>query len=420
MKNIPLWSNDYLRAVAKTPRLMFKNRFLEKNPVESEEVSAIARPGLRRAISVGDGPIRKVYTSPGAFNGDLFVVSASTLYRVSGSTLTVTSVGALSDYPVGDVSMCATAPIGTTPGYLFIADGQVLWVYTDNGNALGHLQATGAIVTNDTVKIDTVYYKWTSGSVNTGTPAGTSGSPWLVNLGASNTIAITNLFNAINGTGASGTDYSTALTPHPTCKATAYTSSELFVQYATAGIAGNSISTTETGANTAWDGTTLSGGGSPQLRSVEVPDDAGAISVAHINSYVIVVPLQGTDIKGRFYWVEPGENTINPLNFATAERNPDGVNQVVVFGDMFWLMGENTTEPWITTGDATAPMARFKGILFDRGAWQGTAVQVKDSLIVVDEDGAVFQGKNRISNPSIEERIRKAMAAEAVFSNIGL
>jgi hypothetical protein len=148
-----------------------------------------------------------------------------------------------------------------------------------------------------------------------------------------------------------------------------------------------------------------------------MPEDYGAISVAHINSYVIVVPIQLDDIKGRFYWIQPGENTVDALDFATAERNPDGVHQVVVFGDMFWLLGENTTEPWITTGDPAVPMERYKGILFDRGSWEGTALQVKDSLIVVDEDGSVFQigGKQKeISNPGIAERIRRAMTIEAL------
>jgi len=123
-----------------------------------------------------------------------------------------------------------------------------------------------------------------------------------------------------------------------------------------------------------------------------------------------VVPVQADEIKGRFFWIEPGENEVDPLNFATAERNPDGVLQVLVFDDMFWLLGQNTTEPWITTGNQAAPMQRFRGLLFDRGSWEGTAVQVKDSLIVVDEDGGVFQikgGQKRISNPAIEERIRR-------------
>tara|TARA_B100000678_G_scaffold235404_1_gene204784 strand:- start:386 stop:904 length:519 start_codon:yes stop_codon:yes gene_type:complete len=171
----------------------------------------------------------------------------------------------------------------------------------------------------------------------------------------------------------------------------------------------------------AWDDATLTDGGSASIRQVYLPDDLGAVSVAHINSYIIVIPQQNDDNKGQFYWIDPGENTVDPLNFATAERNPDGLHQVVVFGDLFWLLGENTTEPWQTTGDVNSPMQRYRGILFDRGSWEGTAVQVKDSLIVVDEDGGVFQiqgGQKRISRPDIEERIRRAKENEKARTNM--
>jgi hypothetical protein len=260
------------------------------------------------------------------------------------------------------------------------------------------------------VQLDTVYYKWTSGALTGGT--GASGTPWLVNLGATNADALTNLYNAINATGVEGTDYTTGLTAHPTVHATTYNATDLYVESIEPGALSNGFASVETGAGLSFGGATFSGGGEDQLRQVLVPDDNGAISVSHINSYVIVVPVQGADIKGRFYFIEPGENTIDALNFATAERNPDGVHQVVVYGDMFWLLGQNTTEPWITTGNLDAPVERYKGILFDRGSWQGTGVQVKDSLIVVDEDGGVFQisgGQKRISTPDIEERIRRAI-----------
>jgi hypothetical protein len=57
-------------------------------------------------------------------------------------------------------------------------------------------------------------------------------------------------------------------------------------------------------------------------------------------------------------------------------------------------------------------MQRYESVLFDRGSWPGTAIQVKDSLIVTDENGGVFKiqgGQTRISRPEIEERIRKAI-----------
>jgi hypothetical protein len=226
------------------------------------------------------------------------------------------------------------------------------------------------------------------------------------------------MFQAINRQGAPGTTYSTALTIHPTAEAISYGANDLFVQAKIPGSLGNGIVTAETGANLAWSSGTFSGGGANQISQITLPDDAGAISVSYINSFVIVVPVQDDAIgtKGRFYWIEPGERIVDPLNFANAERSPDRINQVITYGDMFWLFGDTTTEPWVTTGAQEAPMQRFQGILFDRGSWEGTAVKVRDSMIVVDEEGGVFivnNGQRRISNPAIEERIRRAIGAQS-------
>lgn len=426
MANIQVARSSYKRAVAREPLLPLKNRFFENNPAlnASEDIpSLISRPVLKKFAEVGSGHIRKVFSETGTFDNDLFVVSGTQLYRVDRVTGTGTLIGTLGTNILGDVSMAATGSIGdgpdAVPEFLFIADGGVLWLYTENGSARGQLQASAAIANGDTVEIGGVYYQWTNASVDAGTPAGTLANPWLVDLGASNSDAITALFRAINGDGLAGTDYSTVLVAHSTVVGYSYAPNDLFVAARTFGTGGNTITTTETGANIAWGAATLQNGGTEFLRQVAMPEDVGAISVAHINSYVIVVPAQGEQINGRFYWIDPGETVVDPLDFATAERSPDAVNQVIVFSDRFWLLGQTTTEPWLTTGDPAAPMQRFSGILYDRGTWEGTGVKVKDSLVLVDEDGAVFQiggGLKRLSRPDIEERIRKAITASASAS----
>ncbi len=151
------------------------------------------------------------------------------------------------------------------------------------------------------------------------------------------------------------------------------------------------------------------------LTQVAVPDDAGVISVGMIANFVIVVIAQGYGMNGRFYWIEPGDTTIDPLNFATAERSPDPLWNVTVVGDQFWLPGTNTTETWYPTGNPDAPFLRVQGRLFDRGTWEGVTIAIKDTLITVDTDGVVYAigaAPQRISNSGIEERIRRAMAAQ--------
>jgi len=410
---ISIGRSDFRRGVSGAPSIVLKNRYFETNPVlnDQDQTGLIARPRLKQALYIGDGPTRKVFSEAGTFNDAAFAVCGLVLYKVT-TALASTNLGTIGVSLTGAVEMAAAANLGTTPERLFITDGSVLWVYMDDGQAIGNLVASAAPANGDVVRIDGIYYQFTTGSVDTGTPAGTSGNPWLVKRSGVAIDDLTFLFDAINDSGTAGTDYSTALTPHLTVNAYTVSAQGLFVHAVVYGAAGNSIVTTETGANLAWGAGTLAGGGSPRLRQVPTPDDVGAISLAHINGYIIVIPAQGVGINGRFWWIEPGEVTIDPLNYATAERAPDAVNQVVVYSDMFWLCGQTTTESWQMTGNADSPVQRIQGILFDRGSWEGTAIKVKDSLIIADQDGGVFQiqgGLKRISRPDIEERIRRAI-----------
>lgn len=284
MVKVNFATSDFKRAVADASALILKNRYFEKNPFLTDDGAALlARPGLKRFLPVGDGPIRGMFSEPGAFNGDLFVVSYDTLYRIDQDLNITTIQSGLHEPDKGFVNMAITANIGTeVPEYLYVADGQILYVY---------------------------------------------------------------------------------------------------------------------------DGTTCS--------QVATPDDVGVVDVAVIDSYVIVIPAQGQDINGRFYWIEPGETTIDPLNFATAESSPDAVLGVEVLGDTFILPGESTAEVWYATGDAAAPMQRLQGVVFDRGTWEATAASIDENLIICDANGGVFLisggAPKRISTPDVEELIRKAI-----------
>lgn len=415
MVDIPLSRSDYFRGVAKEARIRTRNRYFEQNPVlTTTQAALLARMGLARFLTVGEGPVRGVYSQPGSFDDALFVASGSELYRV-GTDETITLIGSLPNTSLtSDVQMAATSNIGETPAFLFVASGSTLMCYVENGYARGTI--SGVPANNDVVRVGDIYYQFTNGSVDAGTPAGTLANPWLVALGASTADAWQNLGDAFAAAGVAGTQYSTALTINPDIQISAITGTAVTVRSNLVGALGNATVTTETGAAIAWDAATLTGGGSPSWFAVETPDDVGIISVGYIASYVVVVPAQGQGINGRFYWIEPGETTIDELNFATAERAPDPISGVVVFGDQFWLPGVATTEAWYFSGDIEAPVLRVQGVVFDRGAWEGTAVQVKDSMIIVDNQGAVFQiagGAKRISRPDIEERIREAIQYQA-------
>lgn len=410
MPDVPLGRADYHRSVAKEARVQTRNRYFEQNPVLVEKLTAlISRPGLRRWLSVGQGPIRGVYSQPGSFNDALFVVSGNEWYRVDRDGTTTFLIGDLNPGG-GAVSMAGTGNIGETPAFMWMADGRQLFVYIENGYARGTI--SGSPVNNDTVQAGSVYYKFTTGSVDAGAPAGTLADPWLVHLSLIDSVSWQNLAWAFGATGEAGVDYSTGLALNPDIQVTGVEATAVSIRANAIGALGNAIPTTETGAAIAWGAATLTGGGTPYVYAIQTPNDVGVISVGYIASYIVVVPAQGEGINGEFFWINPGETTIDPLDFATAERSPDPIFSVVVFGDQFWLPGSDTVEVWYFTGNIDSPVARLQGVTFDRGSWEGTALQIKESMVIVDSDGGVFQiagGLKRISNPSVEERVRQAI-----------
>jgi hypothetical protein len=149
--------------------------------------------------------------------------------------------------------------------------------------------------------------------------------------------------------------------------------------------------------------------GTTALAAVATPDDIPIISLDVFNGYVLCVQND----SDRFYWIEPGDNTIDPLNFATAERFPDKINQVRVVGDEFWLLGDKSIEVWRATGDGDAPFQRIEGRAYNFGIIGGSAVRLKNtSVITVAHDGTVMQIAGiplPISNPSIAERTRNGI-----------
>lgn len=149
--------------------------------------------------------------------------------------------------------------------------------------------------------------------------------------------------------------------------------------------------------------------GSSALASIATPDTIPMISLDVFNGYVLCVQNN----SDRFYWIQPGAITIDPLDFATAEKLPDRVWQVRTVGDEFWLLGEETIEVWRATGDGDAPFQRIDARRYDFGIFGGTAVRMKDtSVCVVSDDGTVYRiagVPNKISTNSVAERTTNAI-----------
>lgn len=144
------------------------------------------------------------------------------------------------------------------------------------------------------------------------------------------------------------------------------------------------------------------------ITAVTLPDDAGSfpVDIEQINGYFIV--LLGS---GRFYWIVPGETTIDPLNFATAESSNDNALAVRQVGDEFWIFGSRTIEPWQATGNLDLPFQPASGRIIPHGCLHGESARHFDNTVVwVGDDCNVYRGgavAQVISTPAISERIRR-------------
>ena len=403
MVDVPVSFTAFERRHAGLPPAVLKNRFFEETPTQQKGAAMIVRPGTEDVDTRGEGQIRSFYSAPGLFNGALFFVVGDTLYRreVDGSTVTCTGIV----FGSGNVSM--TGVSGADYERLYLADGTLLQLYQGGSRATGTLTGAGNVSEGDTITIGETVFKWTA-TVSTG--SGTVADPWDVLLGATLEESLENMNMAINFTGIQGIDYSSNLGGQNADVTSTYTATTLVVTARTDLAAGNAIVTTETGANISWGGGTLAGGGTHALSGVAVPDGLPPVGVATLKSYILVA-IGRTD---RFYWIEPGAVVIDALNFATAESQPDDVLDVTVVGDTAWFVGEGSTEVWYATGQSAAPFAPVSGRVFDRGAVDGTMVNVKGIVFLVGQDYTVYAisgGAERVSNHGIEETIRLALGA---------
>lgn len=403
MTAVPLGVGAYLRQYGQMPQIELFNRFFEQTPTNQVEGSALlARPGNTFFTSAGVGPIRVQADEPGMFNDDMFFVSGEQLFRYDGTT-PIAIAGTVAGTTTPSIAFVS----GAAYEHLFITDGVLMQVYDGISAASSNLTVSTPIIAADTLELDGVFYAWTAGSVDAGTPAGTVTDPWLVTF-ADDTTALANAVKALNTTGLAGTDYSTALTKHLTVGGTSSTATVMLVTARTRGTAGNAITSTETGAGIGWSGATLAGGEVHALKGIVTPDDITFVSLTSLLSFSYLAQSKSQ----RFYWIQPGAQIIDALDFAEAESKPDEIIELVAVGDALYMMGQSSTEVWapkpITVASPT-PVRRIKGLAFNQGALEGTTVAIRTQLITIARDGVVYSivgGPKRISNTGIEERIR--------------
>lgn len=87
MVAVPYGAGTYGRPVAGLPEVRLVNQYAEKSPIAG--VILVARPGLVESYTLASGPVRGMFSKPGSFGGDLFVLAGTTLYRAGTAIGTV-------------------------------------------------------------------------------------------------------------------------------------------------------------------------------------------------------------------------------------------------------------------------------------------------------------------------------------------
>jgi hypothetical protein len=143
------------------------------------------------------------------------------------------------------------------------------------------------------------------------------------------------------------------------------------------------------------------------LAAITFPDTANVRAVCFINGRFVFL----RDGSQKFYWSSILDGrTIDALDFASAERQPDQLLDCKARGDILWLFGQGTVEAHSNDGaDAAIPFSRIEQVVFDVGIMAtGCAVQADNTVFFIGSDGVLYrvgEVPERISDHSIEERI---------------
>jgi hypothetical protein len=143
------------------------------------------------------------------------------------------------------------------------------------------------------------------------------------------------------------------------------------------------------------------------------PDFPGAVTVGYLDGYFVF-----NEPNSQRFWVTSLNDgtAIDPLDFASAEGNPDDVVSLMVDHREVWLFGSNTVEVWYNAGLADFPLARIDGAFMETGCLAPYSVaKLDNSVFWLGSDargnGIVYrnQGYNaqRVSTHAVEWQIQQ-------------
>ena len=148
------------------------------------------------------------------------------------------------------------------------------------------------------------------------------------------------------------------------------------------------------------------------FQQITDPDFPGALTVSYLDGYFVFIEPNSQRV-----WVTSlNDGTmIDPLDFASAEGDPDGLVSSIVDHSEVWLFGTNSVEVWYNSGAADFPLQRIQGAFNEIGcAATFSVAKLDNGLFWLGADargkGIVYRANGytgqRISTHAVEWQIQ--------------
>lgn len=153
--------------------------------------------------------------------------------------------------------------------------------------------------------------------------------------------------------------------------------------------------------------------GTGAFAQVTDPDFPGAVTVGYLDGYFVF-----NEPNSQRFWVTSlnDGSAVDPLDFASAEGNPDNIVSLMVDHREVWLFGNNTIEVWYNAGAPDFPLQRIQGAFMETGCLAPYSVaKLDNSVFWLGSDargnGLVYRNNGynavRISTHAVEWQIQQ-------------
>ena len=141
--------------------------------------------------------------------------------------------------------------------------------------------------------------------------------------------------------------------------------------------------------------------------AVAMPDGRKAYDVVYMGARYWIASE-----AGRVYFTQPGEVTVDPLDYFTAETSPDPLKGIAVESDQLVLLGSSSIEWWYQVPDPDLPATRTVGRRSTAGLASVFSMATADvGLFWVGNDGIVYRSGSLpvpIGDATVTEAIARA------------